>query len=506
MYKAEKMIKKEFLAFRRERFDAFCHDHPALIFGISFLLGAFAFFEGAIITAFLWIGAIFWVYRKPLKTLLQAAAVLTMALYCYHTFSHLPDPGEGRAIFSIRSLQRHASPFQSGWQYTGTLQAFESASGKQWTASVECRVIYTGDDRLRPKATCDYLIDGQLRQQAPFVYAFKAKTWTPIATTWSMAEMRYSAKERIRAILNHYIPDSHTADFLNALFTGDIQNRMLRFEFGRLGLQYLLVISGFHFAILAGFVASVTRLTFPLKLRTWVLLFTATVYFLFVGNSPPVLRSFLAASILLIGQLLGRRSSGLNILGACLLIEILLTPPIVLNIGFQLSFLSCLGIFFLHHPIQHLLRYFFPQRFFHDLTQLHWFSQCAYLASSFFARALYLTIAVNIALGPLLLYHFHHFSWLGLFYNLFAPAWTALSLFFLLSSLALYLIAPLFSLPFFWVTKQIACHLLDLIAHPPVVLDYGISFALPGWAIVPYFAAIFGAAIHWKYRDSSLSG
>jgi competence protein ComEC len=275
---------------------------------------------------------------------------------------------------------------------------------------------------------------------------------------------------------------------------------MLRFEFGRIGLQYLLVISGFHFAILVAFVSLAARQILSSRKRLWALLFAISTYFLFVGNSPPVLRSFLASAIFLIGQLLERRTGGLNILGACLLIEVISDPVIVRNIGFQLSFLSCFGIFLFHSPIQQLLEPFFPCRQFGDVRQMALKSQCGYLLSSFFSRALNLTIAVNLALGPLLLFHFHRFPFLSLVYNLFTPAWTALSLFLLLASLTTYAIFPLFSLPLFKMADLVAGNLLELIGHPPAPLDCGISFQYPAWALAPYIIIIFFAALHYRKK------
>ncbi len=231
------------------------------------------------------------------------------------------------------------------------------------------------------------------------------------------------------------------------MFTGEIEDRSLRFEFGRVGLQHLLAISGFHFAILSAFAAFFARMAFPPCLRNWALLGLLASYFLFVGDSPPVQRSFLAASLALIGQMSGRRSSGLNILGACLLIELIFDPLAMRNLGFQLSFLSCFGILLFYTPIRKTLEPYFPKRPFEATAALPLSAQLAYLASGFFFRAFCLTLAVNAALAPLLLIHFHRFPWLSLVYNLIVPELAALCLFLLLGALALYAYQPLFGIP-----------------------------------------------------------
>jgi len=482
-------------------------EQPALALGISAFFGALAFFEQTYWVAAIWLGYL--VYLFPLKGLLHSLLTASIFLFSHSMFSQVPPPGVGRAIFSIHSVQPHSSPFHKGWLYRGTLRAFQSTTG-EWSLSLPCYVIYAGDPNLRPQANSDYILTGQLRQKSSFDFSFKAKSWEPIPNTHSLAELRYQAKERIHSILDRHLRDSHTSAFLAALFTGDIENRTLRFEFSRIGLQYLLVISGFHFAILSAFVAFALRLIMSAKKQSWMLLTTISLYFLFVGNSPPVLRSFLAASIFLIGQLLERRASGLNILGACLLIEVIQNPIIVQNIGFQLSFLSCFGIFLLDQPLHRLLAPLFPTRKFSEAAALYsakprWFAiaaQFGYIFSSFFVQALRLTIAVNVILAPLLLHHFHRFPWLSLIYNLFAPAWTALSLFLLLTALGAYAVFPLLSLPVFKLLDLVAGSLLEFVAHPPVLLDYGISYQYPGWALAPYISAILIVFLHFRDKQN----
>ncbi len=478
---------------------AFWDAYPALGWGISATLGAMGFFEHSVSIAVLWI-----VYRLFLSFsngAIQAILLFSVYLYSASLFSNLPAPGTGRAMFSIHSVERHSSPFQKGWLYKGTLYAFRSEAGS-WALCIPCSVLYRGEAVKRPQANVDYFLTGKLQCRCEFDFSFKAKEWEALPHSWSLAEFRYRAKERIYTILKHHLHEWHTAPFLNALFTGDIEDRMLRFEFGRLGLQYLLVISGFHFAILSAFVAFALRFLMPSRWRLSFLLFAVSLYFLFVGNSPPVQRSYLAASIFLIGALLGRRSSGLNILGACMLIEILFDPIIVRTIGFQLSFLSCFGLFLFYRPIQRLLSPVLPLRRLKDAAGLSLFSKCGFVLSSFFTRALCLTLSVNLALWPLLLIHFHRFPFLSLFYNLFVPPLTALSLFLLLMALTAYAFFPLLSLPLFKTLDLLSGELLEVICHPPALLDLGISTPCPGWVLAPYLMILFVGVIYLRQRES----
>lgn len=472
----------------------FWREHPALSLGISALLGAFLYFEPfSFPISFFWIGYYAFLFR--LRSLFHAASLLSIAFYAHLLLSHPPLPGQGTAMFSIHSVETYASPFCKGWLYKGTLRTFQSATNT-WAGSLPCSVVYYGDG-LRPIAHCDYLLEGRLADKN----VFKAKNWKQIPKTWSLAELRYQSKKKIHNLLHQHLHPKN-ADFLAALFTGSIEDRILRYEFGRLGLQHILAISGFHFAILAAFVIFVLQYILPMRMRNPALLFAMILYFLFVGNSPSVQRSFLAASFFLIGQILERQSSALNLLGACLLIEVALNPSVVHNLSFQLSFLSCFGILLLYPPMRRLLQPLFPVRT--ALQELRPCSQCVALITSFFSRSLALAFAINLTLLPLLLHHFHRFPWLSLIYNLFVPQLAALALFGLLLSLSVYAFSPLFSLPLFKSTDFIASQLLELVAYPPAPLDYNLSLSLPGWTLAPLLILLLFIGIH-RWEKHSLA-
>ncbi len=474
----------------------FTEKHPALLFGISATFGALLYFEQAVWPAAAWICTLFFLSWK--RALLQTTCLLLFALYSHILFSSPPLPSEGKAVFAIHSVQRTRSPFSSGWLYQGELRAFESKTGR-WP----CTVIYKGKGSLRPKANCDYLLEGALRQRGPFNFSLKAKEWKPIEGTFSLAEIRMKAKEKIRSLLQRHM-EIRPANFLTALFTGELEDRMLRFEFSRLGLQHILAISGFHFALVAAFAAYFLRHLFPYRPRLIALLGLATLYFVLVGNSPPVLRSFLAAALFLFGRFLGRRSSGLNLLGACLLFEIAIDPLSVMQLGFQLSFLSCAAILLLSAPIRLALLPLFPKRTLKEAASLPFFSQFATVCLSFFVSALSLTLAVNLALLPLLLHQFHRFPLLSLLYNLFIPPLSALCLLLTLPALALAPLSPLFSIPFFKTAGFFAGELLEIVGHPPALLDVVISLALPGWVLAPWLFILFLLGVYFQERELQL--
>ncbi len=459
---------------------------PALLVGLTLLFGISG-----------WIGGVFWGFyliwlRKWPTCVLLALSVL----YGWGTSppTHL-QKGECTGYFSIHSLQPHHSPFYSGLLYKGVVYLPE---GK-----VPCSVYVQGDKH--PPANVDYIVKGKMTPRSREEVGVKVKEWTPVQNTWSLAEFRYQMKERLRSFLSKQLPSPRVAVLLSSLLTGDVEDRSLRYEFGRLGLQHLLAISGFHFGLLVAFCSFFLSLLFPQKLKLIALLFLVTLYFIFVGPSPAVQRSWVAASLYLTGTLLKKRTTGLNLLGVGLCIEVILNPLVPSHIGFQLSFISCGGILLLYPLIEKELRRYLPKRDFFQVQRLVPLSRHAHLISSSLRKAMALGLAVNVSLLPLLLYHFHQFPLLSLLYNLFFPFLISVTLFGLLVALGCHLLwAPLGH----WIfggTDWLTAQLLNLVSYPPLALDYIVATKeVPGWAIPIYLFGLFCLSLYWKERATLL--
>lgn len=455
--------------------------HPALGCSITALLGIMNFWLGVI-----WV--LFRIFLSPKKGWMHLLIFTLFWCYVHSVTSSLPETTEGRFLFSTHSVQRTSSPFQKGWLYKGTI-----------SGSIPCSISYYKKEK-RPKANCDFFITGVLQKREPFNYTLKATKWEPVPNSWSLAEFRLSIREKLRSLLEKNL-DSGCSSFLIALLTGEKESRTLTYEFSRLGVQHILAVSGFHFAMIIAFTTFAFRQFMSSKVRIWSLLLIGLLYFLFVGDSPPVFRSFCTLSFLLIGKILNRPSLGLNLLGATLLIELLLNPLVCYTIGFQLSFASCLGILLLHNPLECILEPLLPSRSFSELKELSILSQCAAILVALFKKSLIIMLAVNLALWPLLLFHFQQFPLLSLIYNLFVPEMAALSLFFLLGSLSLHLVAPILGVPLFKITNFIVKNLLELVAHPPFLLDYKLYVSISSLFVTIYLSALMFFGVHLYRRD-----
>ncbi len=460
---------------------SFWKEHPAFLAGLNLLIGTscFLFWETPWNWIFLSLWSLYLLYHRFWPSLLLTFGAFA---YAFCLYPKLEAPQASNGYFSISSLQPHQTPFQKGLLYKGSL----AIDGRKIPCSIHTK------SENRPAADCDYIVSGTLKQRGPYEFAFKAKQWLPLGNSFSLAELRYRAKEALRRFLEQKLPSPRTAALLGSLMTGDVEDRSLRYEFSRVGLQHILAISGFHFGLLIAFCSFFLSLFLSSRWKLIALLLCVNAYFFFVGSSPAVQRSWLTASLYLFGKLIGRHTTGVNLLGTALCVETIADPLVSANIGFQLSFLSCLGILLFYPLFDKPLRFALPKRSVSETDALDLFSKHGFLAASFLRQALSLTLAVNLAIFPLLLYHFHQFPLLGLLYNLFFPFFLSIALFSLLVSGLVHLIFPLLAIPLFQITDFLTAQLLDLASYPPLALDYSIrTLAFPAWAIPLYLSVLF---------------
>ncbi|MGH7213522.1 MAG: ComEC/Rec2 family competence protein [Tepidisphaeraceae bacterium] len=137
---------------------------------------------------------------------------------------------------------------------------------------------------------------------------------------------------------------------LRALLLGDSdpQLRDVQEQFQRTGTSHHLAISGLHVAVLGGFVLGICRL-FCLPPRRSAILMTAFVVLYGVAALPsaPVIRSVLLCLAFGLGLIFRRSLDAVQLLALSVLAMLVIHPLDLYNAGFQLSFLTVLGLMLL---------------------------------------------------------------------------------------------------------------------------------------------------------------
>lgn len=113
------------------------------------------------------------------------------------------------------------------------------------------------------------------------------------------------------------------------------------------GLSHIVVISGFHVAVMIKIFQSITK-----KQSKKLVFFLGTLFLIFfivlTGASPSVIRASIMAWLFLLAPILGRKGNISNILALTVFVMILENPLILVHdVSFQLSVLAVLGLIYL---------------------------------------------------------------------------------------------------------------------------------------------------------------
>jgi competence protein ComEC len=137
------------------------------------------------------------------------------------------------------------------------------------------------------------------------------------------------------------------AIMLAAMVTGDrtYLSHTLRVGFERTGSFHMLVVSGFHLAIVAGCIFWVARrLRLPRVPATLITIGASFGYALFTGFATPVQRSLWMVALYLLGRLLYRERNALNTIGFAALCLLAFSPRSLFDSSFQMTLLAVVAI------------------------------------------------------------------------------------------------------------------------------------------------------------------
>ncbi|MGB3752813.1 MAG: ComEC/Rec2 family competence protein [Parerythrobacter sp.] len=228
------------------------------------------------------------------------------------------------------------------------------------------------------------------------------------------------------------------------------------------GLTHLLSISGLHVSavIAAGYLVALKLLAlWPwLTLRVRLPLAAAAVgalagvgYTLLTGAEVPTVRSCIGALLVLTAMALGRDALSLRMVAVAAFIVLLLWPESLVGPSFQMSFSAVLAIVALHNAA--------PIKAFLAPREEAWL-----LTTGRRAAMLLLTgLVIEIALMPIVLFHFHRAGVYGAFANVIAiPLVTFASM--PLIAIALFLDLVGLGAPAWWLAGK-SLELLLAIAH-----------------------------------------
>ena len=182
----------------------------------------------------------------------------------------------------------------------------------------------------------------------------------------------------------------------SALLLGqdDMLDNELRQTYSGSGVMHILSVSGLHVGviyIIINFLLSFMKKSGKqLYFKTLLIILTIWAYAVLTGLSPSVMRAAAMFTFISIGNASRRHVHIINSLSVSAMALLLYNPLLIMNIGFQLSYIAIIGIVFINKPIADLWQ---PKN---RILDYIW-------------GLIAVSIAAQAATGPLAMYYFHQF-------------------------------------------------------------------------------------------------
>ena len=224
--------------------------------------------------------------------------------------------------------------------------------------------------------------------------------------TVSLAGLSVTDRLRLRfltwrhQLLKHFQQqpiDNDAYRIISAMTLGEktTLSKELKETYSRVGASHILALSGLHLMILYSLITLVIGWHRYRIVTQIITVLAIWAFALLTGLSTSVVRSAFMISIYALLSLGYRERMSVNTLAFVAIVLLIVNPIAIYDLGFQLSFLSVLGILLIHPLLNNLIAA--------DLQQEHrWLSSAWGLVT--------VSIAAQIATAPLVMYQFGRFS------------------------------------------------------------------------------------------------
>lgn len=213
------------------------------------------------------------------------------------------------------------------------------------------------------------------------------------------------------------ILDNEKAEVLKGILLGDNSNidEDLKDRFRIGSISHILAVSGMHIA----YIVIGMNLLLKSKMgknKTKAVIIIVLIFYMFItGFSPSVVRACVMQILILIAGLLYRRNDTINSLGLSLILILIYNPFLIMNIGLQFSYIGTIGILLFHNNVLKFLKGI-------KIKNKKWKYRIppkVIKTSDKIKEILAVTLSAQIAIFPIMIYHFNIFGIYFFLTNLF---------------------------------------------------------------------------------------
>ena len=212
-------------------------------------------------------------------------------------------------------------------------------------------------------------------------------------------KLRHFMKTKIEEVL-----PKETAGLCLGMLIGETSEigEDLQGNFRDSNLSHILAVSGANVSyIIVSITYVFNKLCFRKKFSKIISIILLILFMLLTGCTASVNRACIMAILMLIADLLHRKSDVYNNLAISALILLIINPYTILDIGFKLSYMGTIGIVFLHDKISNFIK-------------------VNNKIGKYFLEMILVTTCANLAIIPIMMYHFNTISLTFYFSNVLA--------------------------------------------------------------------------------------
>ena len=237
-----------------------------------------------------------------------------------------------------------------------------------------------------------------LRRKGIFLNGFLAKgdyKCIENSSSFSIPGMAIKAGNAFEVLLEKNISGERELSLVKSLVIGrrsEVSSEMQEI-YQDTGTSHILAVSGLHVGIVYFLATWLFKIFNREKLNLvyhGLILISIWSYAFITGGSPSVLRASLMFSVIVVGNILSRKSKIQNSILVSAFALLLVDPDLLYSVSFQLSYLAVFGIIFLYRKIYSLI--YIPNRFL-----------------DFFWQITAVSLSVQVFTFPVTIYYFHQF-------------------------------------------------------------------------------------------------
>ncbi len=256
-----------------------------------------------------------------------------------------------------------------------------------------------------------------------------------------------SFKEYIKSILKANL-DENEAELCIGLVIGDRINLAgdIQEDFKTSNLTHMLAVSGSHFVYIILAVTYINKFLKRKRLGQILMLIVIILFMNLTGNTGSVVRSGIMASLGIIASIIHRKSDIWNNMAIAMLIQIILNPYIIFDVGVQLSYGGVIGIVAFNKVVTNFIE------------------KLSNKINNYIKESISVTISANIVIIPIMMYTFNTISLSFVISNLLAGAILGIIVLYAFALILLYMVLHNFISPLF-IILNLMLKILIFIAH-----------------------------------------